>query len=94
MAKTLLKKFSSGNPARAANAKPAPEPKPPRRAAARKIGPETAPQPEVDPAKREKMERERLLTDACMANPRWSHVIHYHNKIKKYGVHLDLVLIL
>jgi hypothetical protein len=26
----------------------------------------------------------------CMANPKWSHVIHYHNKIKKYGVSLDL----
>jgi hypothetical protein len=54
-----------------------------------KIFPEK-PEPEVEKTKNEKLEREKKLTVACMSNPKWSHVIHYHNKIQKYGVHLDL----
>jgi len=35
-----------------------------------------------------KRRRDEILTEACMANTKWAHVIHYHNKIRKYGVNL------
>ena len=40
--------------------------------------------------KNEKIDRDKKLTELCMGNPKWSHVIHYHNKIQGYGVHMDL----
>lgn len=51
---------------------------------------EMKPEPEIEKVTDAKADREQKLTDLCMANPKWSHVIHYHNKIKKYGVKLDL----
>lgn len=35
-----------------------------------------------------KNERDEIMVKLCMANPKWSHVIHYHNKITKHGIKL------
>ena len=69
---------------------PPKRPPAPRRKSRAKPRSDSKVEPEVVEVLDERQVRDNKLIDACMANPRWSHVIHYHNKIKKYGVSLDL----
>jgi len=50
-------------------------------------------EPKIKTEEEKKSERDGILIKLCMANPKLSHVIHYHNKITKFGVKLVTWLI-